>query len=48
MAKKKKRIEVRKVDPNKAIGTDLRRVGLWAGISVGVTAVVAVVVRSFT
>ncbi|MFD1428123.1 hypothetical protein ACFQ4Y_14540 [Kroppenstedtia sanguinis] len=45
MAKKRKQKVVRQVDHMATMGRDLKRVVLWVGISVGVTAVIVAVVR---
>ncbi|MFC4077666.1 hypothetical protein [Salinithrix halophila] len=46
MSKKKKKIEVREVDPVKVLVYDLKRVALWSGISVAITVATALVVES--
>ncbi|MDA8352818.1 MAG: hypothetical protein M0Z65_06430 [Firmicutes bacterium] len=48
MGKKKKKQPRRVVDHTKTLKSDLLRVAQWAGISLGVVAVVATVVRSLT
>lgn len=48
MAKKRKQKVVRQVNHVETMGRDLKRVALWVAISVGVTAVIAAVVRSTT
>jgi hypothetical protein len=48
LGKKKKKQPRRVVDHTKTLKSDLLRVAQWAGISLGVVAVVATVVRSLT
>ncbi|SFS30260.1 hypothetical protein [Marininema halotolerans] len=47
MAKKRQNKKVKQlVDPVKVLNSDLKRVGIWCGIALGITFVVAFVVNS--
>ncbi|WP_185956239.1 hypothetical protein [Melghirimyces algeriensis] len=48
MAKKTKKKQNKSVDHTEALKSDLKRVALWGGISLGITTALAVFFRSVT